>query len=400
MDASTLNLKQIFEPDRRYLVPLFQRPYVWGADSQWAPLWDDVRHVAERVGAGREVKPHFLGAIVLDHVRQPISRVEARLIVDGQQRLTTLQLLLEAASDICRERKYDRYHRAFLKLTRNEDPLSDDPNDEFKVWPTNADREAFCRVMAATSPDDLIAAGRHHPEEVGRPIPQAYVFFSGAIRKWLDGQPQTTDASVGHLYTALREYIRLVVIELGESDDPQLIFETLNARGTPLLPADLVKNYLFLRAQREGLRPEYLYTRHWQAIEEDAAYWRENVVAGRVKRSRLDLFLQHYLTMRTGEEVQVAHLYATFRTFLDKTDLTPEDHLSSLAKYAQLFRGFDEFDAGSSLGGFFTRLEDLEITTVHPLLLFLFGLEGVPSTAIEQITLDLECSSFAASCAG
>ena len=103
MYASPLNLKELFEPDKRFLVPMFQRPYVWTKKEQWQPLWEDVRDVAERLEgeAEADVQPHFLGAIVLEQLSSPISRVDARWVVDGQQRLTTLQLLLEAATDLC-----------------------------------------------------------------------------------------------------------------------------------------------------------------------------------------------------------------------------------------------------------------------------------------------------------
>ena len=97
MDAGPRSAKVIFEQDRRLVVPLFQRPYVWTQEEQWEPLWHDIRALAERLLEGREVRPHFMGAIVLDYVRKPTGHVETRTVIDGQQRLTTLQLFLEAA---------------------------------------------------------------------------------------------------------------------------------------------------------------------------------------------------------------------------------------------------------------------------------------------------------------
>ena len=390
MDASPLNLKQLFEPDRRYLVPMFQRPYVWTAEAQWKPLWEDVRAVAERLErSGLDVRPHFLGAIVLDHVRQPVSRVEARLLVDGQQRLTTLQILLEAASDMCLQRGWEKYHRAFVKLTRNEDPLSDDPDDVYKVWPTNVDREAFRGVMSAASAEALrsdFSLGRIALES---PIAQAYLFFTSAMREWLlEGDP-TCEERVGHLYSAVRLKLCVVVIDLGEKDEPQLIFETLNARGTPLLPADLIKNHLFHAAQHQNLSVEGLHRLYWRHFDEEAAYWRTEIAAGRVRRSRIDLFLQHYLAMQTGEEVQVAHLYADFGDYLKVCGRSVEEELKSLARYSKVFRSFDEYEPSSRIGVFFSRLEDLETTTAHPLLLHLFGL-NLPQSDIEAAAIAIE----------
>ncbi len=375
MDASTLNLKNLFEPDRRYLVPLFQRPYVWDAEKQWKPLWEDVRALAERLEVPGEVRPHFLGAIVLDQIRQPTSRVEARLVIDGQQRLTTLQLLLEAASDVCRTRGWDKYHRAFLKLTRNEDPLSEEPDDAFKVWPTNADQKAFRRVMAAESPDGLKAEPGNDGTVLASAIAQAYFYFSAAISDWLPATDPASTDRIHLLYTALREKLRMVVIDLADKDDPQLIFETLNARGTPLLPADLVKNHLFHLARRADRSVEVLHDKYWKHFDEEAAYWRQEVVAGRVKRPRIDLFLQHYVAMQTAKEVQVAHLYSEFQDYLKTYDREPEEELASIARYSEVFRSFDEYDRRNRIGVFLSRLEDLEVTTAHPLLLCLFSLK-------------------------
>ncbi len=90
MYTGTHSIKLIFEKDQRLVVPLFQRPYVWGQEQQWEPLWEDIRNVAERHLRKETPRPHFLGAIVLDQIRQPIGRVDSRLIIDGQQRLTTI----------------------------------------------------------------------------------------------------------------------------------------------------------------------------------------------------------------------------------------------------------------------------------------------------------------------
>src|SRR5437870_5480729 len=130
MKADIVNLKTLFQKDVRYLVPLFQRPYVWNQEDQWEPLWHDIQDLTERLLVGKEVRPHFLGAIVLDQIRKPTGQTETRTIIDGQQRLTTLQLFLEAFCDLCKSRGVDRHRQALLKLTRNSDPLSEDRDEE------------------------------------------------------------------------------------------------------------------------------------------------------------------------------------------------------------------------------------------------------------------------------
>ena len=99
MDANVLNLKELFASQISYRIPQFQRPYAWKLDTQWIPLWEDVRQVAERhinAEASEQDRPHFMGAIVLQQQSSSVGEVTKRLVIDGQQRLTTLQLLLRA----------------------------------------------------------------------------------------------------------------------------------------------------------------------------------------------------------------------------------------------------------------------------------------------------------------
>ena len=149
MKVDKLNLERVFERTERLDAPVFQRPYVWREGRNWEPLWASIQRVADRRLEGLPVHPHFLGAIVLDQLRTGLGKIHVRQIIDGQQRLTTLQLALAAARDLCTKLNETRYAKAFEKLTVNDVPLSDDPDDVFKVWPTNADRRDFREVMKA-----------------------------------------------------------------------------------------------------------------------------------------------------------------------------------------------------------------------------------------------------------
>ena len=108
-----------------------------------------MREVAEHKIGGRPARPHFMGALVMDQLRTVMAKVPARQIIDGQQRLTTLQLGLAALRDIADDAQQHKHAGALRKLTDNDGLLSEDPNEKFKVWPTNADRTTFARVMSA-----------------------------------------------------------------------------------------------------------------------------------------------------------------------------------------------------------------------------------------------------------
>ncbi len=152
MKPDKLTVHDLFQRERRYTVPLYQRAYVWNKDEQWEPLWEDIERQAEAcLESESQVakRSHFLGAIVLNVAKIVGSGVARSEVIDGQQRLTTLQLFLAVLRDYADE--VCSIHVAKLRrLTINEDE-KDGSEGSFKVWPTNADRSAFRTVMTAGS---------------------------------------------------------------------------------------------------------------------------------------------------------------------------------------------------------------------------------------------------------
>lgn len=136
MKTSILTPKELFQKDVRYTIPPFQRPYVWKSEEQWEPLWEDVRNLAEdyldelkradndRVAAERETRSHFLGAVILKQVLTAARDIEEREVVDGQQRVTTLQLLLNAVQQTCQDLDLKQPAKRLSKLVTNDEDLS------------------------------------------------------------------------------------------------------------------------------------------------------------------------------------------------------------------------------------------------------------------------------------
>jgi Protein of unknown function DUF262/Protein of unknown function (DUF1524) len=394
MKADSFSVRQLFVQDRRYLVPLFQRPYVWEESGQWQPLWEDVIKVVERRRDGQAAKPHFLGAVVLDQIRTASSSFDARQVIDGQQRLTTLQILLAALRDLARELRDSDLERAFERLTQNDDPLNKDPDAVFKVWPTNVDRQHFRSVMTAGSRKAVQEACTSYSQgsQSGFRIPHAYLYFYSVAEEWIEeGGSSGRVNNLTVLLKALLESLQVVVIDLDEADNAQVIFESLNARGTPLLPADLVKNFLFHTAELGGHDIEGLYEMYWKPFDLDRKFWRAEVRQGRLRRPRLDIFLQHYLTLKTGYEVLSDHLYTTFKEYAGPRP-NAADHLQSLRDYSLVYRSFYEQELDSREGIFFERLDLMETTTVVPLLLELFRQveKEASRTELRRILVDIE----------
>jgi len=161
MKADAVPLLAIFEKKMRLEVPLFQRQYVWSREQQWEPLWEDIsRKFAEYLDGRKDAPVHFLGAMVLDQKQTPTTHVEKRQVIDGQQRLTTLQIFISSFRDFCRAQNSEDLARECDAFTLNKGMMADPDVDKFKVWPTQLDRSQFTDVITSGS---RAALEKKHP---------------------------------------------------------------------------------------------------------------------------------------------------------------------------------------------------------------------------------------------
>lgn len=380
MKAHAKPLKSIFARDVRYVVPVYQRPYVWRKDSHWQPLWEDVQGVLSQwlpkpESERPKIGPHFLGAVVLDQRFTPAGTMDERHIIDGQQRLTTLQLLLAAAADAAEETGHTDSAIELRSLVFNDPGTVEASDDLFKVRPTNVDRAAYDAVLGGQ-------AGRttdeSDPEMGFSRVNEAFAFFKGAVKSWLadsTADEYSSDERIQALVETLKNFVFIVVIDLEPNDNAQIIFETLNARGTPLLAIDLVKNLLLRRAQEADEDVGYLYRTFWSEFEN--WYWREEVVQGRLKRARAELFLMHWLAMQTMDLVGFHNLYTRFREMTAPIEGSQiPDLLKEFNRDAKFFRSFDDRVPGTPEYRFFDRLRAMDTSVLLPLVLFLFRQRG------------------------
>jgi hypothetical protein len=380
---------EIFGYHLRYVVPLFQRPYVWTKDDQWEPLWQDVQAIAERLVdlppqpfGSPEVPPHFLGAIVVEQQRGAVGFIATWHVVDGQQRLTTLQLLLDAAQEVVERQGADMDAQALRVLVLNEPNIAQHPYEVFKVWPTDRDQDAFRAAMdnATSVPPDLRSSR----------IVQAHDFFTNAIEEWavIKDDPSETSRRLNSLVRALRDHLRVVVIDLEPGDNAQVIFETLNHRGSRLLAADLIKNLIFQRAQAEGADVAGLYKAHWRELDND--YWRQLVAQGRLYRPRIDVFLNYWLTMKLTKDVPADRVFTEFRDSLLSGGTSVQEIIKEISRDAAIYASFDSLPAGSVEATFFYRVvRALDSGVVTPVMLWLLRLPG-DVLSLEQRRLALK----------
>jgi hypothetical protein len=367
MKADAQPLSKIFSSDIRYLVPLYQRPYVWKLESHWRPLWEDIRLTADQLltdtaggqtVADQNLRAHFLGAVVLEQQLVQAGMIPARTVIDGQQRLTTLQLFIAAAASVIEDLGDEKSARILQKLTFNDADFVNVREDRYKVWPTNSDRPMFTAVM-----DEPGWGGDSN-------FAEAMAFFREAVAEWISESGHSDQDCIKAMTRTIRELLKVVAIDLEPADNAQVIFESLNGRGQPLLAIDLVKNLVFQLASAAHLDLLAVHNLYWSQFDE--TYWRTLQRQGRLNRARAEIFLMHWLSYRTGQDVPADQLYPRFkRVALESPDVPIEDLLVEFSSDAKLFKSYDTLSDPVERV-FFERLGILDTSTVYPLIIHLF----------------------------
>ena len=381
MKADILRPRELFSKDVRYEIPQFQRPYVWEQETQWGPLWDDVRDTAEEYLENRQVPPHFMGAVVMQQRLTSASEVETRIVVDGQQRLTTLQLLLDAVQEVFEQRGYRLPALRMSRLVANDEVYWVDDRDlAFKVWPTVFDRAAFRHAMKNELPSD---------EYQSSLIVQAHDFFKDQVGLWLDdSRSEAVEDRAEALEQAVVQLLEVVVIDLEPADDPHIIFETLNARGTPLLQSDLIKNLILYQAGVGVDGDSEEATQLWN-FDTDG-WWRQEIAQGRLRRPRVDVFLNYWMVARTREDVTADNVFSKFRVYAE--DETNPKLIGELAEDIKtvgvIYRNLEE-GRYPEIATFLYRRQVMQVGVLTPVLLWLFS-ANVPQQQIRKALRALE----------
>lgn len=377
---------QLFNLPQHFLIPLFQRPYVWREDEQWAPLWKDIRRITElRIADPRSSATHFLGAVVLQSHEAQSRRLTTWNVIDGQQRLTTLQILADATCAVLTEAGEVRLAGQLERLTHNDEIYVEEGDSRLKVRHLNKDRPAFDEVMYAEPPVDHSDLVHSDSQIVG-----AHGYFSTVVAQWL-GPAASSDYLIKakELTAVLLDGLQLVSIELDATENSQEIFETLNARGTPLTASDLVRNFVFQRLEAEGGDTAKAYREDWPF---ETKFWMKDVSVGRNFVSRSSLFINQWLTARTGEEVSPQSTFTRFKSYVElECDLSMADLLPEIKRQAQQYEAWTE--AANRPSGSLSatemsvyRMQAGGVEVLKPLLIWLHEPgRDVPEESIQRI---------------
>ncbi|MGL2769871.1 GmrSD restriction endonuclease domain-containing protein [Helicobacter pylori] len=339
-DATTL-LNFIRESQtNQFVIPIYQRVYSWGKE-QCEQLWDDII----KIGGNDKMNGHFIGSIL--YVQVDTTHSSPLLIIDGQQRLTTITLLFIAL----RNHSSDEVKRKEKEIESYLINSDKDGDKKFRLILSESDRDTLL---------SLIDKNKRKPSEPSSKIMENFKLFEEWIRKNTD-----------KLETIFKGLEKLMIVWIAlkkEKDDPQLIFESMNSKGIELTQTDLIRNYIVM--ETEVKKQEDFYNQYWRAME-------ENFKQSEKQSKREDLFnkfVRHYLTIKIGKAPNEKRVYEAFKDYQQKEGIEIEDLLKDLQKYCGYFCQIAfKKEADKDLNKALSFLVDLEMDVVYPLLLELYS---------------------------
>lgn len=376
MKPYTRSIVELFDGKKRYLIPLYQRQYAWKVAPQLELLWEDIERAIHRLMTDRSaLTPHFMGAMVINQLKTFGKQVQAYEIIDGQQRLTTFQLLLSAIRDVARAHG-SKYADELQKYLLNDGVMEHSSIERYKLWPSLTDRRSFVTIVDPDADADQITVKPTDEDGFVRRSVAAHAYFREKVEAHATTDGAFDEFKLEVLFEALKEGLAVVSIELEGGDDPQTIFETLNSRGVDLTPADLMRNFIFQRAkgmgQTEGsLLVDQLYEKHWLPL--DRAFWSQSASRGRQTRTRLDWMLTDHLSMHLSDVVSVETLFESYRRWILNERPFPgvTAELESITATSAVEKRLFERDKKDPLGRFGRFADAFDVSTAMPLVVYL-----------------------------
>lgn len=332
MKANETHLQPIISrAEQQFIVPLFQRPYSWDK-KEWQDLWNDLLELFELDEHGKS-KNHFLGSIVTIPVASVPHGIAKYVLIDGQQRLTTLFILLMLIrNNTLNQQLAEKIHEQQL-VNKFAEGL-----DYYKLLPTQQDRFAFQTLIQRQS----------IPVELeNTQIIKCYSFFDKKLKK---------DIDVEKLSQIISNQLAVVSIVLDHDENPHLVFESLNARGKPLTQADLIRNYFFMRIPVD--KQQEIFDRDWRPMQETLG-------------DNLTECIRHYLMAVKATEVKKPKVYITLKNRIDNTETDILDSLKEMTIYTDYYRKilFPEHESVLSIQRALKRIKRIEVTVAYPFLL-------------------------------
>lgn len=350
MQAGETTLNKLLNTSRQFIVPIFQRNYSW-QKSQYEQLWFDIL----RASKFKEKQNHFIGSIVYIDMGTPAGRPQQLLLIDGQQRLTTISILLCAIKDYVQkfnlETKLINLAKIKNQFLYNSDEIDE---DRYKLLLNVQDKETYIKLI-----DNTIFT-------VNKPatnIIKCYEFFYERIEDFIKQHGQ-----IDEIYAGIFK-LSLVSISLDkDSDNPQMIFESMNSTGKDLSQTDLLRNYLLMDLTPE--KQTRLYKTYWKPMEE---LFGEDIYKNDL--NKFDYFIRDFLTLKsdTGYICKINNVYENFKRYYLDNNCEKFAVLNDLFTYAKYYACIDLLqDNDDELKLYWQEFKKLDSHVVYPFLLKLY----------------------------
>lgn len=350
LQAGETTLNKLLNTSRQFIVPIFQRNYSW-QKSQYEQLWFDIL----RASKFKEKQNHFIGSIVYIDMGTPAGRPQQLLLIDGQQRLTTISILLCAIKDYVQkfnlETKLINLAKIKNQFLYNSDEIDE---DKYKLLLNVQDKETYIKLI-----DNTIFT-------VNKPatnIIKCYEFFYERIEDFIKEYGQ-----IDEIYAGIFK-LSLVSISLDkDSDNPQMIFESMNSTGKDLSQTDLLRNYLLMDLTPE--KQTRLYKTYWKPMEE---LFGEDIYKNDV--NKFDYFIRDFLTLKsdTGYICKINNVYENFKRYYLDNNCEKFAVLKDLFTYAKYYACIDLLqEKDDELKLYWQEFKKLDSHVVYPFLLKLY----------------------------
>ena len=384
MRADAFRLEVVLSEKQQWVVPVYQRHYEWetNEDKQIPKLWEDLRDKAEEHLDGRRAYPHYFGAIIYSEPSgQPFGTVRKRYLVDGQQRITTFELVLITMREVARERELPRIQDVVETYLFNElgKGMADPERERYKLWPSAYDRQLY-RNIVDNPRKSIQKLEKQYFYKNGNLIKgqapnllRAYWFLHEAINEFIDDRVKndgsTAEDTLDALLSGFLSGFQVVMIHLDENDDAQEIFASLNGMAKPLSPFDLIRNDVFHRARKTGEDDEQLFDERWKEFE--GPFWSAQVRQGRFKRARADHLISHAVVAETAREVNTGKIATEYQHYARERGFpTVGEELDILLGHAKTYRGMEELS--NPVTNRLTQvLRYWDLSTFHPVVLWI-----------------------------
>lgn len=350
LQAGETTLNKLLNTSRQFIVPIFQRNYSW-QKSQYEQLWFDIL----RASKFKEKQNHFIGSIVYIDMGTPAGRPQQLLLIDGQQRLTTISILLCAIKDYVQkfnlETKLINLAKIKNQFLYNSDEIDE---DRYKLLLNVQDKETYIKLI-----DNTIFT-------VNKPatnIIKCYEFFYERIEDFIKQHGQ-----IDEIYAGIFK-LSLVSISLDkDSDNPQMIFESMNSTGKDLSQTDLLRNYLLMDLTPE--KQTRLYKTYWKPMEE---LFGEDIYKNDV--NKFDYFIRDFLTLKSdiGYICKINNVYENFKRYYLDNNCEKFAVLKDLFTYAKYYACIDLLQENDDeLKLYWQKFKKLDSHVVYPFLLKLY----------------------------